>query len=216
MTPEHLSELPFVARVRLTWFWLFLVVVLAASALIAAVLQQRDYERRRDHIASLRMVVSDTTALKAIRTSVDNLNSLIVQLPGPNNVVCVQKPDASSGIPSLSLTEIRPAAVKYMSELNIAIDTFTANLNDINTALSRITFRTDGPISSTYAEETQWPPPQVKTTVIFMLLFTIIIMTIGCCITMLTSTSSRTVTYSMDALKVFAGFYIGFLIRFLQ
>jgi hypothetical protein len=216
MTPEHLGELPFVARLRLTWFWLFLVVVLAASALIAALLQQRDYERRRDHIASFRMVVSDTAALNAIRTAVDNLNSLIVQLPGPNNVVCVQNPDASSGIPSLPLTEIRPAAVKYMSELNTAIDIFTANLKDINTALSRITFRTDGPISSTYAEETQWPPPQVKITVMFMLLFTIIIMTIGCCVTMLTSTSSRTVTYSMDTLKVFAGFYIGFLIRFLQ
>jgi hypothetical protein len=54
MTPEHLSELLFAARVRLTWFWSLPVVVLAASALITAGLQQRDYERGHDYLASLR------------------------------------------------------------------------------------------------------------------------------------------------------------------
>jgi hypothetical protein len=71
-------------------------------------------------------------------------------------------------------------------------------------------------ISSTDTEKTQWPSRQVKTTVMFLLLFTIILMTIGCLVTLLTSTSSRTVTYSIDTLKLFAVFYIGFLIRFLQ
>jgi hypothetical protein len=216
MALEHLSELPFVARVRLTWFWSLLVVVLAATALITAGLQQRDYERRHDYLASLRMVVSDTSALNTMRTAVDNLNSLIVQLPASDNVVCVQKPDTSPHVPSLPLTEIRPAAVKYIYELNTAINMFSVNLNNINSALSSTVIMTDGIISSTDTEKTQWPSRQVKTTVMFLLLFTIILMTIGCLVTLLTSTSSRTVTYSIDALKLFAVFYIGFLIRFLQ
>src|SRR5690349_19343250 len=53
-------------------------------------------------------------------------------------------------------------------------------------------------ISSTDTGKTQWPSRQVKTTVMFLLLFTIILMTIGCLVTLLTSTSSRTVTYSID------------------
>jgi hypothetical protein len=101
MALEHLSELPFVARVRLTWFWSLLVVVLAATALITAGLQQRDYERRHDYLASLRMVVSDTSALNTMRTAVDNLNSLIVQLPASDNVVCVQKT-------LIPLSQVRP------------------------------------------------------------------------------------------------------------
>jgi hypothetical protein len=39
-------------------------------------------------------------------------------------------------------------------------------------------------------------------------------MTVGCFFTMLISANSRAVTYSMDALKVFGGFYIGLLNSF--
>jgi hypothetical protein len=216
MNPETLSKASISERFRAIWAWVLAIVILFALSANALIQASEAAKRREIAAKSLFNLLNDKSVISMLKSNVEKIkpftkNQVVMTLEC-NPVISGNTKEVHT-----ECTAVPIQAVNYVSDIYHDIDQLEEKLDRAKALLNSTAVVSSGRWWSAYAAEAGvWPANADKTNVMYAILILLFSMTGACFGTMLLSSNARAVTYSIDALKIFVGFYVGLMTSFFK
>ena len=204
---ERLVRAGFTTRLRLLWPGLIVLPAIALLSWSTAIEEIRQTSATRATIVSLGQTLPSTYLLEQLNDSFTQLRDAIpVSALQPRTECKAEK--ETSGPPICH--DVPSAAAAAVADIRKNLDVLTWEAKLTQKKVRGLSAAMRSSWGSAYAaDEAPWPSNEDKSFMLHAVFATLIIMTILCFCTMLWSKNTRAVTYAIDALKVFGGFYVG-------
>jgi hypothetical protein len=200
---EKIAQASFIGRLALTWPF----IVAISFGLIASAGYIGFAEKRADE---LQTIASELPNVQTIQRLKDNIAQLKTFIP-PSDLQTVRICNNTSKDNNEHCDEQPSSAMVTLNQINSTLDHLEQSTLRSQDALRRIRLALRGTWGAAFADTETFPSSDDKSFMLHVVFAAIVIMTVGCFITMLVSSNSRAVTYSIDALKFFGGLYAGII-----
>jgi hypothetical protein len=107
--------------------------------------------------------------------------------------------------------DVPSRATLAVNKLNSGLDTLSENAESARASIRQLITSMRDSAGVAFADEDNFPSNTDKSVIMYAMLFLLIMLTLSCVGCLFWSSNPRVVTYAMDALKMFGGFYIGLL-----
>ena len=211
--PDRISKASFSERLGLLWPFLVIVIGLIFFSIYYVHGSIVAENARQRTILELEASIPDEQTILDLKKEVAILKEVVPPSAFLTSQSCklVSHKGEKGEVTVTECAAVPARATLAIDKLNGGLDTLSQNAESARASIRQLIISMSDSAGVAFAEDDSFPTSTDKSAIMYTVLFLLVGLTFTCVGCLFWSGNPRVVTYAMDALKMFGGFYIGLL-----
>jgi hypothetical protein len=211
--PGRISRASFSERLDLLWPLLVIVIGLIFGSLYYVRSSIVAESARQQTLRDLEASIPDQQTISELKKEVASLKEALPPSAFLTSQSCnvISRKTENGEVADTVCKEVPARATVSVNNLNAGLDELSQNAESARASIRHLVVSMRDSVGVAFAEDDSFPTSTDKSVIMYTILVLLVGLTLSCVGCLFWSTNPRVVTYAMDALKMFGGFYVGLL-----